>query len=166
MPGAARLLAQPVLQRSYVIAGQFQFARGLHDNFHIARPRLSARTGPRNIDKDPPAHAGMNDRKHCGPIHSAGDILPQVERDAIARREPPQDPVHTGAQLRHYRRVTIRGDDKAVAFEAGDAKRHCARRMLAHDRAMHVRAIGEMQHRADFSQTGLRLLHARPRRGP
>jgi hypothetical protein len=54
--------------------------------------------------------------------------------------------MNTAAGLRRDRGMAILRDDEAVVSEAGNAKRDSFRRMLAHYRAMHVRAIGEVQH--------------------
>ena len=105
-----------------------------------------ARARPRDIDESALPLAGSNDRQHFRPIKSGRDILPPIKGDAIARREPPENSMHAVAGLRCNRGIAIRGDDEAVVFEAGNAKRDGFRRMLTHYRAMHVRAIGEVQH--------------------
>jgi len=102
-----------------------------------------------NILFTPPL-AASNDRQHFRVIKSGRDILPPVKRDAVARREPPEEPMHAAAEMRCNRGVAIRGDEEAVVFETGNAERDCLRRILAHHRAMHVRAIGEVQHRERF----------------
>src|SRR5262249_10499322 len=117
-----------------------------HYDFHVARPRYTSRTVTRDIDESAPSLAASNNWQPFRPIKSGRDILPSVKCDAIARREPPEKPVHAATGMRRNRGVTIRGDDEAVAFKTGNSNRDGVRRMLTHDRAMHVRAIGEVQH--------------------
>ena len=139
-------LGQPALQGSDIIRWQFAIARARHYDFHVAWPRYTSRTVTRDIDESAPSLAASNNWQPFRPIKSGRDILPSVKCDAIARREPPEKPVHAAAGMRRNRGVTIRGDDEAVAFKTGNSNRDGLRRMLMHDRAMHVRAIGEVQH--------------------
>ena len=110
MAGGQRLLGQPTLQGSYIVRRQAAFARGRHHDVHVTRPRYAARARPRDIDESAPPLAGSNHRQHFRPIKSGCDILPQIKRDAIARCEPPEEPIHAAAGMRHDRGVTIRGD--------------------------------------------------------
>src|SRR5262249_31475815 len=148
MARGLRVLGQPALQGSDVIRWQFTFARGRHYDFHVTRPWYAGRTVTRDIDESAQSFAPSNNWQLFRPIRSGRDILPAVKCDPIALRELPEKPVHATAGMRRNRGVAIRGDDEAVAFKTGNANRDGLRRMLTHNRAMHVRAIREMEHRS------------------
>src|SRR6516164_10927914 len=107
MAGVERLPGQPALQGSDIVCRQAAFARGRNHDFHVARSRRAAEASSRDIDESAPPPAGSNDRQHVCAIKPGRDILPTVKRDAIARGEPPEQPMHAAARLRPNRGIAI-----------------------------------------------------------
>src|SRR5262249_37022330 len=63
----------------------------------------------------------------------------------IARAQPPQHAMHATARPRRDRAEALRIDDEAPARKHGDADRLGVPATRAHERAAHVRSVGEMQ---------------------
>src|SRR5262249_21359010 len=93
-------------------------------------------------------------RYDFGAIKISRDIFPGIELHAVARRDPPQHTMDDRRARRRNRRITVGGDDEAMIRKGHDADRRRGRRVAVPDVAMHVGAVGEMQHHIAPTQLG------------
>ena len=128
-------------------------ARRRDHKLHITRLRSAGAAGSRDIDQRRLDAVGVTHRQHFGAIELCRDVLPGIERDTVPRRDPPQYAVHRVGAHRRDGRIAVGGDDEAMIGERGHADRRRGRRVAAHDVAVHVGAVGEVEHHVLCSAT-------------
>src|SRR5262249_2211741 len=90
-------------------------------------------------------HAAAAHRQLAAQIEAGVDAFVGVDGGEIARAQPPQHAMHATTRPRRDRTEALGIDDEAPARKHRDADRLGVPPTPAHERAAHVRSIGEMQ---------------------
>src|SRR5262249_54983859 len=136
---------RPALERIDIRLRQPPFTRRLDHHADIARARPPLPTSPSDVDQRRQAPGAEPHRQDPAQIQPGVDALIAMERHQITQRHAPEPPAQEGAGMRRDRANAVRIDHKAPARERRHAERHRTRTARAHQRAAHVRAVGEVQ---------------------
>src|SRR5262249_19160600 len=144
-PGAAPSRRRQALERTYVGFWKLPLARGLDHEADIARARHPLPAPPRQVYERRRLTGAEPHRQGAAQIELGVDSLVGVDGGEVARGQAPEYAIGGAA-----RRGRGRADAVAVAHEpparqGSNAERGRARAARAHQRAAHVRAIGEVE---------------------